>query len=237
MMQTAMYKRIVLALIACLTAFCLCFTVALATGDDASQPATVSQNESAPVESVNTGESAPSQPVESGIVSSEPTPVSNGSEVSSTISQTPSSLPESQTESTASQGQSEPASSQTATSQPASSQAASSAASSQAASNVTSQESAIWFNSSATGSFVYDGSYQGLASSVNEEDAPEANKPSARSSLARRYANYATIGMVVFALAAIAVIVWLIVYNRKVSKSKKLHPEWYADKNRGKHDK
>ncbi len=82
------------------------------------------------------------------------------------------------------------------------------------------------------GSYVYHGSYAGLSSTVSSDEKNDDDvsaKPS-RSSVARRYANYAKWGMVIFGLISLAMLALLIYFNLKVRESKQLHPEWYQEK-------
>ncbi len=79
-------------------------------------------------------------------------------------------------------------------------------------------------------SYVYEGSYVGLSSDTASQPEKEEIETTNQSSTAQRYAKYAKIGMIVFALLAVGCIAFLIYYNLKVKKSKKLHPEWYPKK-------
>ncbi len=79
-------------------------------------------------------------------------------------------------------------------------------------------------------SYVYEGSYVGLSSDTASEDEKQEIQTTNQSSTAQRYAKYAKIGMIVFGLLTVGSIAFLIYYNLKVKKSKKLHPEWYPKK-------
>lgn len=79
-------------------------------------------------------------------------------------------------------------------------------------------------------SYVYEGSYVGLSSDTASESEKEEIETTNQSSTAQRYAKYAKIGMIVFGLLTIGCVAFLIYYNMKVKKSKKLHPEWYPKK-------
>ena len=79
-------------------------------------------------------------------------------------------------------------------------------------------------------SYVYEGSYVGLSSDTASEDEKQEIQTTNQSSTAQRYAKYAKIGMIVFGLLTIGSIAFLVYYNLKVKKSKKLHPEWYPKK-------
>lgn len=80
-------------------------------------------------------------------------------------------------------------------------------------------------------SYVYEGSYVGLSSdTTSSQPEKEEIQTTNQSSTAQRYAKYAKIGMIVFGLLTIGCVAFLIYYNMKVRKSKKLHPEWYLKK-------
>ncbi len=79
-------------------------------------------------------------------------------------------------------------------------------------------------------SYVYEGSYVGLSSATASEEEKEEIQTTNQSSTAQRYAKYAKIGMIIFGLLTIGCVAFLIYYNLKVRKSKKLHPEWYPKK-------
>ena len=79
------------------------------------------------------------------------------------------------------------------------------------------------------GSYVYNGSYAGLASTVEETDE-NGNPVSPTNKNSNPYETYATVGMICFGLLACACVVGLILFNRKVHLSKKEHPEWYPKK-------
>ena len=79
-------------------------------------------------------------------------------------------------------------------------------------------------------SYVYEGSYVGLSSATASEEEKQEIQTTNQSSTAQRYAKYAKIGMIIFGLLTIGCVAFLIYYNLKVRKSKKLHPEWYPKK-------
>ncbi len=81
-----------------------------------------------------------------------------------------------------------------------------------------------------TDSYVYTGSYAGLSSDAAPGDDASSTASTALTppaTTARRYARYAKIGLAVFCLLSLGVVVCFIVFNRRVARSKKLHPEWY----------
>ncbi len=80
-------------------------------------------------------------------------------------------------------------------------------------------------------SYVYEGSYVGLSSdTASSQPEKQEIETTNQSSTAQRYARYAKIGMIVFGILTIGCVAFLIYYNLKVRKSKKLHPEWYPKK-------
>ncbi len=80
-------------------------------------------------------------------------------------------------------------------------------------------------------SYVYEGSYVGLSSdTTSSQPEKQEIETTNQSSTAQRYAKYAQIGMIVFAILAVGCIGFLVYFNLKVKKSKKDHPEWYPKK-------
>jgi hypothetical protein len=79
------------------------------------------------------------------------------------------------------------------------------------------------------GSYVYEGSYEGLGSSPETEESAPEEKPH-RTKAAKRYATYAKVGMIIFGLISLGMIALLVYFNIKVMESKKAHPEWYPKK-------
>ncbi|MBR3844217.1 MAG: hypothetical protein IKM39_01780 [Clostridia bacterium] len=226
-MYQAKLKRTILVFIACVTMFCVCFTMHISattpsepseetssqiiSSEESSQELTFSQDESsqdASEDEDSSSEAASDESVDSAISSDE----------TSTESITE---PESSMESVVE-----------ISSIPISSGEVSSliveAVSEGGAPDYTYESE--W---NAKQSYVYEGSYAGLNSEAqnnNSQTEQEEIKTTNQSATAQKYAKYATVGMIVFGILTVGSIALLVYYNMKVKRSKKLHPEWYPKK-------
>ncbi len=222
-MYTTHIKRTVILFIACLTMFSLCFTMHIS----ATTPSESTENTSTDTlssEEVSQDPSATDPSSEETTASS-----TEDSEAESTES-TDSAVSDESSEESAESGDSSVVDSEVyMSSVPISSGEVSSLVVEQV-SQGGAPDATYESEWNAKQSYVYEGSYAGLSSDTASEEEKEEIQTTNQSSTAQRYAKYAKIGMIVFGLLTVGCIAFLIYYNLKVKKSKKLHPEWYPQK-------